>query len=381
MKKITLICTLALGGMVLVSPLSTTAVNASEDIVATTLVGESTTGILLSDGEELSDHGETFIDDEGAEFFVDSEGRMTASVRTWSGFRSAVNNVNVAVINVTSSFNSSSSSLNKVNRSLTINFINNATINVNNNHSLQIGYGGHVTFTSHSTYPIIINNNQVRQPYVQGDMGSSISFNGNVVVGNLTTRVRQQPFIRTSGLVQVNSGSNIILNEAIEANQLNVINYGSLTIDSDYLSPVQITQNGRLNVSELSTFRAGHAGNNAVVQLLGAGQFIVDNPYHIHLVQTGTGAITSPLVYSLGAHIQINAIRNAFWTNNNYGWSPTQAWGDRLQAQLTGANGSEILSSNIESFEDNFLGFNAYRQYTAGTGADVFPDTYPSTPD
>ncbi len=383
MKRMTLMSTLLLSGMFLTAPLSVTTVEASEVVPETQSLTEDgdVPGIHLKDGETLSMYGETMTNDEEVELFVDGRSNhQTASVNSWSGFRSAINNNNVSVINVTSSFNSGLKNLNTVNRTVTINFINNSTINMNNNHSLRVGYGGHVHFTSNSNRPIITNGNQVRQPFVQGVSGSTVSFSGNsVVVGNEQTRQRQQPFIRTDGLIQIDSGSQVIMNEAIVANQLNVINNGSLTVNSNYLSPVQISTNGRMYVGEFSTFKADHNGLEPVVKVLGSGHLLIDNPYQLHLRQTGSGALSSPLIHTLGTNIQVNAVRNAFWANNNFGPSPTHAWTAHLQTQLSGANGNQIISSNINSFTQNFLGFNGYREYTAGTGSQAYPDTFPPT--
>lgn len=382
MKRMTLMSTLLLSGMLLVGPISVTNVAASEIVPEAQLLteGETAGGVFLKDGETLSMYGETFTNDEDVEFFVDDQNRTTASVRTWSGFRSAINNSNVSVINVTSSFNSALTSLNTVNRAVTINFLNNSTINMNNNHSLHVGFGGHVHFNSSSNRPIVTNGNQVRQPFIQGVSGSTVSFSGNtLVVGNEQTRQRQQPFIRTDGLVQIDSGSQVIMNEAIVANQLNVINNGSLTVNSNILSPVQISTNGRMYVGEFSTFKADHTGGEPVVKVLGSGHLTIDNPYQIHLRQTGSAAYSSPLIHTLGTNIQINAVRNAFWANNNFGPTPTHAWTAHLQTQLSGANGSQVVSSNINSFTQNFLGFNGYREYTAGSASQLYPDTFPST--
>lgn len=379
MKRITFMNTFLLSGMLLTAPLSIENTFASEltSEMQALPKDESVKGIQLKDGEELSMYGETFTNDEGAELFVDDQNRTTASVFTWAGFRSSINNSSVSVINVTSSFYSDFTRLNTVNRSIRINFINNSTITVKDNHFLPIGFGGHVSFHSNSNRPIITNRNQVQQPFVQGESGSRISFSGFTVVGNADTRLRQQPFVRTNGLVQIEPGSEVIMNEAIEANQLNIINNGNLTINSDYLSPIQILSNGRMYVGEFSTLRADHSGNDPVIKSLGAGQIFIDNPYHVHLKQTGSGAFISPLINSLGTNIEINAVRNSFWANNNFGSNPTHSWAPQLKAQLSGANGSQVISSNISSFQQNFVGFNGYREYTAGSNNQLYPDTFP----
>lgn len=379
MKRFTFINTLLLSGMLLTVPLSIKDAYANEVTPEMQSLpnNESDIGIHLKDGEVLSMYGETFTNDEGAELFVDDQNRTTASVVTWAGFRSSINNSNVSVINVISSFSSDFTRLNTVNRVVRINFINNSTITVKDNHFLPVGFGGHVNFHSNSNRPIITNQNQVQQPFVQGESGSRISFSGFTVVGNTDTRLRQQPFVRTNGLVQIEPGSEIIMNESIEANQLNIINNSSLTINSDYLSPIQILSNGRMYVGEFSTLRADHNGNDPVIKSLGSGQILIDNPYHVHLKQTGSGAFISPLINSLGTNIEINAVRNSFWANNNFGSTPTHSWAPQLHAQLSGANGNQVISSNINSFQQNFLGFNGYREYSAGSNSQLYPDTFP----
>ncbi|OTN75888.1 hypothetical protein A5886_000964 [Enterococcus sp. 8G7_MSG3316] len=386
MKNVRLLSTVVLGGMLLLSPLSTVDASAQVTTQAQSVnVVDEVNGIILNDGETLSDYGNTITTSSGEEVLQDASGRSsvaatsTSTVKTWVAFRTAVNNSNVGVINVACSFNSSLLKLNTVNRPLVINFINNSTINMNDNHSLHVGYGGSVTFMSNSTAPIITNGNQVKQPFVQGDWGSNVTFSGNVVVGNTNTQSRQHPFIRTAGSIQIPSGSNVVMNEAIETNQLNIINYGQLTVRANLLTPIEITTNGRLNAGQYSSLIASHSGANPVIRMAGSGYFLIDNPYQIHLAQTGTGAMYSPLVQALGTNIQINAARNAFWANNNFGWSPSQYWSPYLQAQLTGVNGSQVLQSNLASFSQNFMGFQAYREYTAGTGAPQYTDTFPLT--
>ncbi len=96
---------------------------------------------------------------------------------------------------------------------------------------MHVGYGGSVTFMSNSNVPIITNGNQIKQPFVQGDWGSSVTFSGNVVVGNNNTQSRQHPFIRTAGSIQIPSGSDVVINEAIETNRYgcNVQSIGACT--------------------------------------------------------------------------------------------------------------------------------------------------------
>lgn len=386
MKNVRLLSSVVLGGMLLLAPLSIGDASAQELTQTQSVnVVEDVTGIILSDGETLSDYGDTIIMNSGEEVLQGTAGRSsvaatsTSTVKTWVAFRTAVNNPNVGVINVSSSFNSGLLKLDTVNRPLVINFINNSTINMNDNHSMHVGYGGSVTFMSNSNAPIITNGNQIKQPFVQGDWGSSVTFSGNVVVGNNNTQSRQHPFIRTAGSIQIPSGSNVVINEAIETNQLNIVNYGSLNVRTSQLTPIEVTTNGRLNVGQYGSLIATHSGTNPVIRMAGSGYFLIDNPYQIHLAQTGTGAMYSPLVHALGTNIQINAARNAFWTNNNFSWSPSQYWTAQLQAQLTAANGSQVLQSNLTSFTQNFLGFQGYREYSAGMGAQQFTDTFPLT--
>ncbi|MDY4306901.1 hypothetical protein SNF32_04405 [Enterococcus mundtii] len=70
MKRMTLMSTLLLSGMLLAGPISVTNVAASEIVPEAQLLteGETAGGVFLKDGETLSMYGETFTNDEDVEF-------------------------------------------------------------------------------------------------------------------------------------------------------------------------------------------------------------------------------------------------------------------------------------------------------------------------
>ncbi|WP_019722368.1 pectate lyase-like adhesive domain-containing protein [Enterococcus mundtii] len=339
-------------------------------------VKESVNGILLEDGESLADNVHHFISEDGAYYVVNKENRKTVEVRTWYQFRNAINDQNVSAINVSASFNTTFHSLDTIDRPLTINFINAARIDLENNHALKLAKHSTLEIKANAKSPIFVSQNQLKQPFIQSSYGSTIRLEGEVIIGDGSTELREQPFIRTEGLIEVPSGSNVRIHEAIEANDLFVINYGRLELRAHEVTPIKMGINGTIRVGEFSSLKVTHGGSHSVIKMTG-GEIFFDNPYSIHLKQTGFGGLVAPLIDSSAVLMEINAVRNAFWENYNMSFRPTHVWNSQLQTRLGGPHGSQVLRSNSVSFEKHFLGFGSYREYTAGMEMPLFPDTFP----
>ncbi len=368
-----------LGGIMgLLFGCSTTSGATMQDFQTNLAIGveEPVNGILLEDGESLADHVHHFVSEDGAYYVVNKDNRTTAEVRTWHQFRNAINNQNVSVINVVASFNTTFHSLDTVDRPLNINFINAACIDLENDHALKLAKHSALEITANAKSPIFISKNQLQQPFIQSSYGSAIRLKGEVVIGDGSTEVREQPFIRTEGLIEVSSGAKVRIHEAVEANDLFVINYGHLELHAHEVTPLKMGINGTITVSEFSSLKVIHGGRHSVIQMTG-GEIFFDNPYSIHLKQTGFGGLVAPLIDTSAVLIEINAVRNAFWEDYNLSFHPTHVWNSQLQARLGGPHGSQVLRSNLVSFEKHFLGFGSYREYTAGVDMPLFPDTFP----
>lgn len=335
-----------------------------------------TKGVVLEDGESLTDYPNSYISEDHAYYIKNTLSRKTAEVRTWYQFCNAVNDQNVSVINVSASFTTRFHQINPINRNLVINFINNASIYLTYNHALNLEKNSVLEINAHSKSPIFISTPHLKQPFLQSSYGSTIRLKGEIVIGNDSTKNREQPFIRTEGLIEVPSGSKVRMYEAIEATDLIVINYGSFEVCTNEIVPIKIGINGILRVGEFSSLKATHDGIHPVIQMTG-GQIFFENPYSIHLRQTNYKGRESPLIHSSGVIIEINAVRNAFWKNDNISPNPTHVWNSQLMVRLGGPHGSQVLTSNSINFKNNFTGFESYREYTAGEDMPLYPDIFP----
>lgn len=331
--------------------------------------------VFFEDGESIANGFNRFISEDYTYYLKNAEKRKTVDVRTWYQFCNAINDPNVNVINVSTKFSTTFYPLNPINRNLVINFINDASIYLTYNHSLSLAKNSVLEINSHSKSPIFISSNHLKQPFIQSSYGGTVRLKGEIVIGDASTENREQPFIRTEGLIEVPSGSKVTMHEAIEANDLFVINYGNFELITNEVIPIKLGINGTLRVGEFSSLTVTHGGENPVIKMTG-GQIFFDNPYKIHLRQTNFKEHSSPLIHSSGVLMEINAVRNAFWGNGNISTQPTHVWNSQLQVRLGGLHGSKVLYSNSDSFEKNFLGFESYREYAAGKDMQLYPDIF-----
>lgn len=336
----------------------------------------SNKGVFIKVGESLAKGSNRFISEDYAYYLKNTENRKTVEVRTWYQFCNAINDQNVNVINVSTKFSTTFYPLNPINRNLVINFINDASIYLTYNHTLNLAKNTVLEINAHSKYPIFISSEYLKQPFIQSSYGSTVRLKGEIMIGDTSTENREQPFIRTEGLIEVPSGSKITMHEAIETNDLFVINYGNFELCTNEIIPIKIGVNGILRVGEFSSLKVTHRGEHPVIQMTG-GQIFFDNPYSIHLRQTNLNGHSSPLIHSSGVLMEINAVHNAFWGNSNISPQPTHVWNSQLNVRLGGPHGSQVLYSNSDNFEKNFLGFESYREYTAGKDMPLYPDIFP----
>lgn len=310
---------------------------------------------------------------------------LTSNVTSWSQFRSAVNNTNVSTINVTRSFTSANTALNRVDRSLTINFIGDSTITVNHNQPLTIGTGRTLTITAQGNSPIILTRNTLSQPFIQGELGSIINFNGTngrILIGDSSTESHVRPFLRTDGTVNVIYSANLTLNEGIEARNIYVAGGSRLNVTANTITPITIKDNGIFEVQNDAALEVLHNGQQPVIKLDYNSTLALKNPRFVN-ISLGQAGPFSPLIQSSGL-VTIEAINNSFWNLGSQSAVNPNLVFSSLNVQLSGANGMGSITGvgeNFNDFENYFVGFSAYGRFTAGTDAPVFGVSLPGTED
>ncbi|MFD2390469.1 hypothetical protein [Enterococcus gallinarum] len=306
-----------------------------------------------------------------------SEDTRGTEVASWKQFSIAINDPQVSWVNITASFTCRKENLKPVTRPLLLNFMNDATIFINQEQSIRIEREGVLLMRSYSETPVFKRLNTVKEPFIVGKPKSIIEFLGNVVIGDSTTTSHSAPFIQTKGDVIIGGECLLRKYEGIEVSNLLIMPYGSLEIETKLLSPLVIVEEGHLFVGDISYLYVTHSGEQPAIQIEDGGELTFDQPYDIHIRQTGLGACISPLISSVAAKMSIVAVNSALWLNNNLEMQPTQMWKQELRAMLDGINGKRIAETNSSDFQQSFYGFGAYREFSAGSRAPEFIQNVP----
>lgn len=159
------------------------------------------------------------------------------------------------------------------------------------------------------------------------------------------------------------------MNDAFEVERVEITQGAGLSVKSNHIMPLKITQNGQFIVRQGADFVASHDGVQSTVAIQNSGKLTMINPRTVDIKSDGVTSM-NPLIASDG-EITIQSIHTAFWRNGNLGLQPNQTWNESLSATLSGANGNTVLGSNIHSFTERFdrSGFDAYRRFSTGAHA------------
>lgn len=363
---------------------------------------EENTEDLIEPEEERQNSSE---DEYHAQEYEETNTRSSVSVSTWAQFRTAINNQSVTTINITANI-SGNTSLNAINRNLTING-NGFTINIQQQTFSITGdwrriTATNVTFTSTSSSLFRVHGNSLYSQFTFRDVNfngtgrfiSSIMTNGQlndasisdvifdggtnylnsvdsvishamqvILTNQATVEVEAQRFISTlttsssdfvnsNGLI-VEQGSSLSINSNLGALMVNKIsNYGNLSIRSNS-GPIgnssRVSQPFRIDIGENARILLERrSGEGSVFPVNPALIMDIAEGAQFDFINQGTGALfpnNADLTINMGSEYL------SLWDRGLQNEEKASLVFSNIALQLSGINGSELISTNNERFQ------------------------------